>query len=111
MSACVAAVYAFAFVAACGGASLPVASEGDAARVRARWPGVTAGALNEGRALYVGHCGSCHLPVAPTELSAEAWPAQLDEMRERAGLTRAESDVVERYLITMAQAQAPAPPR
>jgi hypothetical protein len=91
-----------AAAAGCGGSSLPTASEGDAARAQTRWPGVTTNELNHGRSLYVGHCGTCHLPVPPTEFTPDEWPAHVDEMQERAGLTAAEAESVQRYLMTMA---------
>jgi hypothetical protein len=91
-------------LAACGGGSLPTASEGDATRAQARWPGITTSELNHGRSLYVGHCGSCHLPVPPTRFTPDEWPAHVGEMQVRAGLTAVEAEAVQRYLMTMAVA-------
>jgi cytochrome c5 len=93
---------AAAALAGCGG-SLPTVSDGDAARVQERWPGVTAAELNQGRALYADRCGVCHLPVPPTQFTPEEWPARVDAMTERAGITPAEAEAVQRYVITMAK--------
>lgn len=89
-------------VAACARSTAPVATSVDAERAAARWPGTTLEELQQGRSLFVGHCGGCHLPPRPTDFSADEWPGHVDEMRERSGLTMDESDLVVRYLVTMA---------
>jgi hypothetical protein len=83
----------------------PVATDADAARAAARWPGTTTEELNRGRSLFMGHCGTCHQPPRPTKYSADEWPGHVAEMRERAGLTFDEQQLVEHYVVTMASAQ------
>jgi mono/diheme cytochrome c family protein len=87
---------------ACAHSRAPVATEADATRAQARWPGVTVDELNHGRKLFVGHCGGCHLPPDPGDHSADAWPGHVSEMRERAGLSFEEQSLVVRYVTTMA---------
>ena len=88
---------------ACAHSRAPVATESDAARAQARWPGVTADELNHGRSLLVGHCGSCHLPPNPADYTADEWPGHVSEMRERAGLSFDEQSAIVRYVTTMAK--------
>ena len=89
-------------LAGCAHSTAPVATEADAARVQARWPGITVDQLNHGRKIYVGHCGSCHLPPAPSSEDAAAWPGHVREMSERAGLSADEESEVIRYLQALA---------
>lgn len=102
------ALAAALLAAGCARATAPIATEQDAARARARWPGVTVDELARGRALLVESCGGCHLVPMPREHAPEAWPALVDEMRERSGLDAAQGDALTRYLVTMAAAP-PAP--
>ena len=90
-------------VSACaGGNALPKTTALDVTRAEQLWPGATAEQLSHGRTLYLGHCTSCHLPVAPSTVSAREWPSHVREMKTRAGLSDAEIRLVERYLVTIA---------
>lgn len=100
-------VLAALLLAGCAHSKAPAATEADAERAQARFPGITVGELNHGRKIYVGHCGGCHLPPAPSEHAVETWPGHVREMSERSGLTRDEESLVIRYL----QVMASAPPR
>ena len=91
---------------ACARATLPVAGPVDVSRASARWPGISADDLLRGRHLYQVHCARCHTPVMPREVAAAEWPGHIVEMKERAGLSSAEAELVTRYLVTMATAQA-----
>ncbi len=92
-------------VAGCGRRWIPEATDADAARISARWPGTTATQLNHGRTLLLSRCGNCHLPPSPAELQAEAWSDEVREMRERSGLSVADAILVERYLAAFASDQ------
>jgi cytochrome c5 len=94
-------------LASCAHTKAPVATDADAERAQARWPGITVAELNHGRKVYVGHCGGCHLPPAPTDHDVESWPGHVREMSERSGLTGEEESAVIRYL----QVMAAAPPK
>jgi hypothetical protein len=89
-------------VAGCAHSNAPVATDADAARAQARWPGITVEELNHGRKIYVGHCGGCHLPPAPASHPAAEWPGHVREMSERSGLSSDEEAEVIRYLQALA---------
>jgi cytochrome c5 len=91
---------------ACAGATPPPVNAGDASRAAARWPGTDRAQLESGRTLYLERCSGCHAPVDPASIAADAWPAHLAEMRERAKLGDDELARVERYLITIASRPA-----
>jgi hypothetical protein len=58
--------------------------------------------LHEGRSLLISKCGgSCHRVPLPSQHSATAWPAKLDEMSARAGLDGRQRGLIEKYLVTM----------
>ncbi len=101
-SPCLLALLALALVGGCARSNAPIATSADAARVAQRWPGITVDELNAGRKLYVGHCGTCHLPPRPGDFAPESWPGHVSEMRERSGLDVASGVLVERYVVTMA---------
>jgi len=103
-------IVALGILAACAGASLPMATERDAARVHDRFPGLTALDLAHGRKLYQSRCGACHLPVTPGAVPAIEWPEHVREMKLRAHLSNEEAGLIEKYLITMSlSARAPRP--
>ncbi len=97
---------AAAAVAACATTQAPRPGPADAARAAERWPGTTVAELDDGRTLYLGHCGSCHLPPSPRDVPADDWPRHVAEMAERSGLDATAQERVERYLVTMAAAPA-----
>ena len=96
-------------LAACAHSSAPLVTDADAARARTRWPSITRAELDRGRAIYVGHCGNCHLIPKPTDHTPEEWPGHVSAMSERAGLTDDEQELVVRYVVTMASSTASSP--
>lgn len=92
-------------LAACGGRWIPKATDADAARIAATWPGTTATTLNQGRTLLLSRCGNCHQPPSPAEHAAAEWPGEVQEMRERSGLSPDDAVLVERYLVAFAKDQ------
>lgn len=50
------------------------------------------------RRFYEARCGVCHVPFAKSDFPAEHWPAIVDEMAPRSGLSRAQRERVLRYL-------------
>jgi cytochrome c5 len=97
-----AAIAGILVLAACAHSRAPHVTPADAERAQLRWPGITAAELDHGRSLFVGHCGTCHLPPKPSDYAPEAWPGHVSEMRERAGLTFEDQTLIERYVVTMA---------
>lgn len=86
----------------CAGRGLPEPDQADVGRAAARWSDVTADELRGGRALYQRSCSSCHRPVSPSAIAPAAWPAHVEEMRQRAGLSDGDARAIERYLVTIA---------
>lgn len=54
--------------------------------------------LNEGRALYVRNCGSCHSLYIPNDFSEEAWEAYIEKMQNRAKISDSEKALILQYL-------------
>ena len=96
---CVSSALAVLLGACAGG--LPAPSEVDAERVVARWPGVRAADLEQGRSLYAARCARCHALYAPAEYPADHWETAVHEMRERAGLSEAEERSIVQYLVSL----------
>lgn len=92
-------------LAGCGGRWIPEATDADAARVSAQWPGTTAADLNHGRQLLLSRCGNCHQPPSPATHAAAEWGPEVAEMRERSGLSLDDAALVERYLAAFASDQ------
>ncbi len=83
-------------LAAC--ASLPRPTPDDASRA-----GVPLSALADGRATYVGRCGSCHSLHVPAEFAPGQWPGLLDEMQEeqRVKLSTDERQRIQTFLVAL----------
>lgn len=105
MKALLFARFALFVLAGCGGRWIPEATDADAARVSAQFPGTTAADLNHGRQLLLSRCGNCHQPPSPSQHAAAEWSHEVLEMRERAGLTDDDARLVERYLAAFASDQ------
>ncbi len=95
------AISILAAAIACAVHQLPVATPADAVRGSERYPGLTESELQDGRALFSHHCGSCHQTPSPTSLPPDTWPANVHQMKQRAHLDDQQADLVERYLVTM----------
>ena len=84
-------------LAGCGGTP-PIATVADAQRAH-----LELAQLQEGRSLLLSKCGNCHRPPMPADEAVAAWPAKITEMSERAGLVGPQRQMIETYLVTMAQ--------
>jgi cytochrome c5 len=58
-----------------------------AATAGAKWPGVTAASLSNGRDLFVARCNSCHAYPDIAAIADDHWPHIMDKMAGKAGLT------------------------
>lgn len=76
---------------------VPVATDADAARSHR-----DVAQLNAGRAQLIEHCSGCHQTPSPREHRASDWPAQVDDMAERAHLSDAQRIAITLYLTTVA---------
>lgn len=103
-----AAALAATLAGGCARSQPPPVTPADTARATARWPGITADQLQQGRVLYMERCSDCHVPVDPRAIRAELWPAHVAQMRDRAHLEPAQAELIERYLVTMAMGTAAA---
>lgn len=88
---------------ACTQAALPVPTDTDVTRAASMWPDVSLRALEDGRRLYLGRCGSCHRPYHPADHTADEWSREIAEMRVRARLDDRETELVRGYLATFAK--------
>jgi hypothetical protein len=73
-------------------------------RAHRRWPSTSMAQLQEGRALYVEKCASCHALKTPNAVPADRWPGEIARMRTQHGvrLSDAEATTMERYLWSVA---------
>jgi mono/diheme cytochrome c family protein len=90
---------------ACTGA-VPNVTQADTHWATQNWPDVTQAQLEQGRSLYVGHCGGCHAVVPPEKHSGDKWRAQIAEMAPRAKLEGPDRELVLRYLLTASRQTA-----
>jgi hypothetical protein len=54
--------------------------------------------LQQGRVLYVNHCGECHNLYSPDNFSSSQWPSILNSMAPRTSLTASQLDLVKKYV-------------
>lgn len=83
--------------AGCASIDVPRATLVDSQRT-----GVALTDLEHGRTLYLSKCTACHAAVGPRTVPAIAWPDQVAEMAERAGLSGPEHQLIVTYLTTVA---------
>jgi len=60
--------------------------------------GVDPAVLGRGRALYVGSCARCHVPVEVTSRTRQQWDEILPRMADKAGLEPVEEEEVAAYI-------------
>jgi len=56
--------------------------------------------LQEGRSLYIAHCGSCHNLYHPQTFTQEKWTHQMEEMKVKAQLSDAQAGLILNYLVS-----------
>jgi mono/diheme cytochrome c family protein len=62
-------------------------------------PGQSQEHLDAGRMLFSGHCQGCHALPAPSDLTATAWPAKVEGMARKSGLSDYQTALVADYLV------------
>ena len=62
-------------------------------------PGQSQEHLDAGRMLFSGHCQGCHALPAPGDLTATAWPAKVEGMARKSGLSQHQIALVADYLV------------
>lgn len=80
---------------------IPRPTESDVLRAASQRPATTLVELERGRTLYVARCGGCHQVYPPDRLTPATWPAQVDDMAERAKLGADDRDLVVLFLVTL----------
>jgi hypothetical protein len=88
-------IYA-SLLAGCG-APAPVATVADAQRAH-----IELAQLSAGRALLFEKCGGCHDVPTPDQKYRRAWPRQVADMQDNAGLDAAQRVLITQYLVVMA---------
>ncbi len=83
----------------------------DIDRVKDKYPGYTLQELNEGQALYIANCQSCHRLKRPESFTEQRWteivPKMVARVNKKAGTTVIDKNyqgVLLRYLVTMGTA-------
>lgn len=84
-------------------ALVPEPTPRDVAWAQQKWPASAVQELHQGRELYVRKCAGCHHLIAPERFSPDRWIEEVHEMAERARLSEPETELVLRYLVTMAR--------
>lgn len=92
---------------ACTGA-VPSVSPADMQWATQTWPDASEAQLEQGRTLYVNHCGGCHALVPPQKHSGDRWKTELAQMAPRAKLREPDRELVLRYLLTASRQTAEA---
>ena len=95
------------FLGSCAAAYLPTAE--DLNSKKALSPQTDKTVLNQGRALIVGNCASCHRMIYPQEVSLKGWKHILPDMAKRSGLNLSELEKVELYISAVKQAEKEKP--
>ncbi len=66
--------------------------------------------LEDGRAVYLDKCTTCHTAIAPRDILAGDWPGHVTNMAERSKISAAEQAIIVDYLVTVAPpGQTPIP--
>jgi hypothetical protein len=94
-----------AYGAGCARHLPPMATAADAERGN-----IELAALQEGRTLLLRKCANCHQPPLPRDHTAAEWPGKIEEMAARSNIDLDQRRTIERYLVVMADAAAPAAP-
>ena len=68
-----------------------------------RYLASTPGTPPEGRRTYVLYCSGCHGLKSPMDYTEEQWKENVSEMKEKAKIKDADSQLILKYLITAAR--------
>lgn len=73
--------------------------------IQMRNPGTTLEQLTKGHSIYTGECSGCHRVFSVYDYTAESWPAIIDRMARKAGITEVQKDALSRYIFAMKTTQ------
>ncbi|MDP1800470.1 MAG: hypothetical protein Q8L81_03910 [Bacteroidota bacterium] len=85
------------------GSSAP--GEQQVTAIQMRNPGTTLEQLTKGHSIYTGECAGCHRVFSVYDYTQEAWPAIIDRMALKAGITEGQKDALSRYIFAMKATQ------
>lgn len=94
------AAFTITMLASCA-APIPRPTDADVLRAATQRPETTLAELERGRSLYMSRCSGCHRPYPPGWLVPAGWPAQVDEMAERAKLGTDHRELILLFLTTL----------
>ena len=95
------AVLGTVLVLACAHAGfVPQPTVADVDRVQPIEPGLTLAEMQQGRAIYVQRCSSCHPVHGPGEYRGDQWPGLVEKMKreKKIRIPEHEQVLMERYL-------------
>lgn len=81
-------------LAACATKTAPIPDATMASR-----SGVKYETLQRGHAVYLAHCGRCHEPILPVDVSKDDWHVVVPGMSWNAGISQADEDALAAYIL------------
>lgn len=101
-------LYAFfiLFATACTAGKLISPTQADADRGSQKFQGYTLSELNQGKAIYEGHCNKCHHYKVPQSRDETKWDQVIPDMARKAKLDASEESLVLKYVVTMSSSTA-----
>jgi len=91
---------AAALLFCCCSPSLLLPTSVDVTSAGRRWAGTDSVSLHHGYELYINKCGACHALYRPTKFTEEKWEKEIPDMGPKAHLTKEETEMVLRYVLT-----------
>ncbi len=88
--------------------ALPRVTPEQLMRAQTRWPDATAQELEAGRQAYALKCSGCHSLHLPSEFTADEWHDEVEEMADKAKLSAADRERIERFLVATSKDSATA---
>lgn len=81
-------------LAACATKTAPIPDAAMSSR-----SGVKYETLQRGHAVYLAHCGRCHAPILPADVSKADWHVVVPGMSWNAGISQADEDALTAYIL------------
>jgi mono/diheme cytochrome c family protein len=86
-------------LAACAASPYPHATAADVAKAQEQRHEVTLEQMEQGRSVYLSHCGQCHQLPDPKSHAPGKWPQEVAEMKQRAKLSDEQGEQIVAYLV------------
>jgi cytochrome c5 len=88
------ALLSFLLLAACATKTAPIPDATMASR-----SGVKYGTLQRGHTVYLAHCGRCHAPILPADVSKADWHVVVPGMSWNAGISADDEAALTAYIL------------